>query len=93
VCSYLPECCEEDGVWDADCVEMAQDIPGACRSVCAVEDSTCSHSECEQGEALDAYCSSCTTSVCEKDSFCCEHEWDDICVSGAARDPFCSCGG
>jgi hypothetical protein len=93
VCSYLPECCEEDGFWDAHCVEKAQDIPGACRGVCAVEDSTCEHSECEEGVALHAYCSSCSESVCEKDSFCCEEEWDHICVSEAEKDPFCACGG
>ncbi|MCA9621222.1 MAG: hypothetical protein KC731_19505 [Myxococcales bacterium] len=40
---------------------------------------TCSHNVCEEGEKLEASCSSCATSICEADPYCCNNEWDQIC--------------
>jgi hypothetical protein len=42
---------------------------------------TCAHDVCAQGEALDASCSSCASSLCQADPFCCNQGWDDVCVS------------
>lgn len=42
--------------------------------------SSCSHSECFYGEALTNGCSSCVTTVCAQDLYCCNNEWDSFCV-------------
>lgn len=46
-----------------------------------VED--CSHDVCEVGPPLDATCDPCTELVCSGDTFCCEVEWDEVCVQQA----------
>ena len=43
----------------------------------------CLHAECEMGHLLQATCSSCATSICAADPFCCETQWDSICVGEA----------
>lgn len=50
---------------------------------------TCDHAPEEVGTALDPSCDDCAASVCALDSFCCENEWDEYCVEGAAE----TCGG
>ena len=42
---------------------------------------TCAHNLCTEGEALPSDCSSCATSVCEADTYCCEQSWDQYCVA------------
>lgn len=62
----------------------AIEAPGSSRSShesIGVED--CSHDVCEVGPPLDATCDSCTELVCSGDTFCCEVEWDDVCVQQA----------
>ena len=44
----------------------------------------CAHPLTQQGLALNASCSSCVTTVCNTDSFCCNSEWDEYCVAEAA---------
>jgi hypothetical protein len=46
---------------------------------------------CESGEALDPTCGTCVASVCDKDAFCCDDEWDNICANEAEDDPYCLC--
>lgn len=41
----------------------------------------CSHDICDEGAALQAGCSPCVGQICQQDSFCCDNEWDEICVS------------
>ena len=43
----------------------------------------CVHPECSTGVKLDPSCSSCATSVCNADSYCCDVTWDSICVDAA----------
>lgn len=91
VCATHPDCCDPAESWSADCVKVAQGIVGACRGICAVNDGSCAHSECSEGAALTAGCSTCAGSVCERDPYCCDEKWDLICAKEAGEDPFCSC--
>lgn len=54
---------------------------------------TCDHDVCETGTAMDPSCGACAAEVCANDSYCCETEWDDMCVGEV--DEFCAttCGG
>jgi hypothetical protein len=42
------------------------------------------HDVCEIGSALDASCDECAALVCEEDDFCCNTEWDEVCVDEVA---------
>ncbi len=55
---------------------------------------TCDHAACEVGSALDGSCDACAADLCAVDSYCCDTEWDDVCVSEVAQ--YCpaeDCGG
>ncbi len=43
----------------------------------------CAHGVCFTGPALDPSCSPCVETVCAADAFCCEVEWDSLCVQEA----------
>jgi hypothetical protein len=43
----------------------------------------CMHDPCDEGARLLWSCDPCVTSVCEADNFCCNTEWDGICVDEA----------
>ena len=45
----------------------------------------CIHSECEAGPKLEAGCSEIVTAVCEADAFCCDNQWDGLCVKEAVE--------
>ena len=51
----------------------------------ACEPLACGHDECVSGEALEAGCSSCATTVCAVDPYCCDSAWDGICVNEAQQ--------
>jgi hypothetical protein len=51
----------------------------------------CTHDACEVGDAMDATCSACVTSVCDLDAFCCESAWDEFCVQKAQSVASCGC--
>jgi hypothetical protein len=51
----------------------------------------CNHDACTAGDALDPMCGACAANICANDAFCCNNEWDDICV--AAAEDECGCGG
>lgn len=38
------------------------------------------HSTCKTGAALETGCDPCVTAVCKADPYCCDNEWDEICV-------------
>jgi len=42
---------------------------------------TCSHPICSQGNTLDSSCDPCASQICDTDPFCCQVQWDSICVS------------
>lgn len=76
--------------------------PSACSPTCSAGDIctsshtcstlTCDHSTCETGVALSDGCSSCVTTVCNNDDYCCagDGEWDHVCVQEATW--YCSAG-
>jgi hypothetical protein len=49
----------------------------------------CDHESDEIGGPLDPSCGPCEAEVCAADDFCCNTEWDDVCVDEAAE----MCGG
>ncbi len=50
----------------------------------------CEHGVDEAGSPLDPMCGACAEAVCAIDSYCCETEWDDTCVSEV--DEYCTTG-
>ncbi len=42
--------------------------------------STCSHALCSTGVKLVATCDACTAKICAADSYCCNTQWDSVCV-------------
>lgn len=50
---------------------------------------TCSHDPHAEGDPLTSGCSSCATSICSYDPYCCQYYWDWICVDEAASDGAC----
>lgn len=81
VCAADPFCCDTE--WDSLCVNNAAELCLGCTAdagdCCAVHGSpSCANPEC-------------CRIVCVEDGFCCDNEWDTICV-GEARDvPACGC--
>lgn len=86
VCSADPYCCNNS--WDATCVQQAQDW---CGLSCGGGGS-CSHDECDSGDALFSGCSSCAATVCGADPYCCDTAWDIVCVQQAQDWCGLSCG-
>jgi hypothetical protein len=57
---------------------------------------TCSHAVCSSGVPLTSTCSTCAGDVCAKDPYCCQTQWDAICVSEVPQDcpgTTCTVGG
>ncbi len=88
ICADDPYCCDQN--WDSICVAKQADPQYAadCASACS---GGCSHSECQTGAALTDTCSACATAICGADPFCCDTEWDSICVDAAEASSSCSC--
>ncbi|RLB58377.1 MAG: hypothetical protein DRI90_16820 [Deltaproteobacteria bacterium] len=93
ICANDPFCCNQNGgSWDQYCVDAV-----ATTTECSTENcgggSTCVHSPCVAGGMLTPGCDGgdCVTNVCNNDSFCCDTEWDSICVSAAESETACSC--
>lgn len=82
VCAADPYCCNNS--WDVTCVNEAKQW---CGSTCSGggNPSNCAHSPCVTGAALTKSCSSCVTTVCNADSYCCTNSWDGLCVSEAKQ--------
>jgi subtilisin family serine protease len=83
ICDLDPYCC--DTYWDNICVNEVQSICGSL--TCAASQGTCGHTLCTTGATLTSGCdtppaeSSCVTSICAVDPYCCNTYWDGICVS------------
>ncbi|WP_437971699.1 hypothetical protein WMF04_21380 [Sorangium sp. So ce260] len=67
-----------NGVCEAgeDCSSCSQDC-GSCP--------TCEHEVCDPGAALDPACDPCAQAVCAADPYCCNNEWDRMCVEAAEQ--------
>ena len=89
ICQIDEYCCNNG--WDATCIqEVEQYCAGGCGGG---QGGSCAHDECSTGAALDETCSSCTSAVCSADPFCCQTEWDDVCVGEVATECGDDCGG
>jgi hypothetical protein len=54
--------------------------------------SECAHAVCETGQALDPDCSdSCVAAICAADPYCCDVQWDSICVDAVDSECGRSC--
>ncbi len=85
VCETDSYCC--DVAYDEYCVAAAQ-----AESVCGCAPAvTCEHDVCEVGALLDPACDDCVATVCAEDGYCCNTEWDDLCVSRAVESCSQSC--
>ncbi len=90
VCNADSYCCNNN--WDSQCVKEAQQW---CGSTCngggnpPPSPGNCDHSPCTTGIALKPSCSSCVATVCNADSYCCNNNWDSLCVQEAKQ----WCGG
>jgi hypothetical protein len=83
-----------------ECLDVAVDLAGAalcmglnCTAQCSGGNpGGCAHTECATGAALSKSCSTCVTTVCNGDSYCCTTAWDSQCVNEAKQ--WCSntCG-
>lgn len=72
VCDQMASCCTT--AWTQQCVQIATNTP-SCDTDC-----NCSHGICQDGGALGPSCDPCVTAVCEADPYCCDQNWDGICV-------------
>jgi hypothetical protein len=72
VCAQDDFCCNNE--WDDVCVDQAEEL---CN--CGGGGGTC-HDQCEAGPALSPACNACVSAICNNDPFCCQSEWDDVCV-------------
>ena len=41
---------------------------------------TCGHDICDLGGALQNDCDPCVTQICQGDPFCCDNQWDQLCL-------------
>ena len=41
----------------------------------------CQHAPCDNGDALVAGCDPCVAAICASDPYCCDNNWDGICVA------------
>lgn len=85
-CSACPSDCGACPPVCGDAVCEGTENQGNCPQDCG---STCAHSPCLEGVALDPNCDPCVTTVCFQDDFCCSTLWDEFCVDAALT--FCTC--
>ena len=80
ICQSDPYCCNVS--WDSQCVGEVQTVCGS--GTCA---GNCPHSLCTPGPSntpFTSFCDSpgtCVQLICALDSYCCNFDWDSICVS------------
>jgi hypothetical protein len=92
VCAADAFCCETE--WDALC---AQATCALCTIDCCLCDPECNGACPGEGDCCVANGSpgcgnaTCCLTVCSLDAFCCEIQWDSICVGIAAGIPACRC--
>jgi hypothetical protein len=92
VCNADSFCCDTN--WDSLCVNQADAL---CGNICS-GGNACAHDPCTIGDKLDSSCSTCVSKICGDDAFCCQSNWDSLCVSKAQDTmtyPDCAnaCGG
>jgi hypothetical protein len=82
ICNVDPYCCEN--TWDSICVSEVRTVNDIVR--CEEAKGSCSHTLCTAGAKLTQGCdappasSSCVSSICAVDPYCCYFQWDDVCI-------------
>ena len=83
ICAVDPYCCATG--WDDTCVEEVRSV---CNSLtCPESAGACAHVACTLGGPLAYGCDeppvspSCVATVCGVDPYCCNTEWDVVCVN------------
>lgn len=87
VCAIDPFCCDlVEGFWDATCVSEALDLPECERPCPSPECGDPGTGDC-CGAHVTPLCNdkTCCDDVCQIDAFCCEDQWDTICVETALK--------
>ena len=84
VCAQDPFCCETE--WDGLCVDEVEEFDCG---LCSAGNGDCCSANGSPG-CQDFGVQSC---VCAQDSFCCENQWDDICVEEVDSVGCGQCGG
>ena len=74
VCAVDSWCCNVE--WDDICVDK---VASVCGRTCQ-EEKFCAHDLCDTGAPLPECDDPCAVEVCAADSWCCNVEWDNICV-------------
>jgi hypothetical protein len=82
VCTVDSYCC--DVMWDAICVDRAQEICPSCPACGNNDAGDC----CAAHDGPFCNDETCCSMVCSVDSFCCQGTWDSYCAEAAAD--FCS---
>ncbi len=93
ICNADPFCCNQNGgSWDQYCVDAVPNTTECSNENCQ-GGGNCIHSPCDAGGKLTPGCDGgdCVTNVCNNDAFCCNTEWDSICVSAAGTESACNC--
>lgn len=75
ICSADPFCCTNG--WDSICIA---EVATVCGQSCKAPAPPCAHDLCDSGDALDPACDPCTAAICGADPFCCDVQWDRVCV-------------
>ena len=81
VCSQLAVCCE--GSWNIDCMLVAEQ---SCKAACFSANDCCAVAPGVPG-CDDPVAWAC---VCDADPYCCDTQWDAMCVAGAVTCGACS---
>ncbi len=89
-CVAAPSGCQSD----SDCPSGEVCNPDGSCSAPSSGGNTCDHDDCTQGDALSPSCGdACTQSICDADSYCCNDQWDSICVGEVTSVCGLTCGG
>ena len=92
VCKQDPVCCEAS--WDGVCRDLALKV---CKKQLPICGDFAAGDCCAANGTPNCRDAACCATVCEKDSFCCDEQWDDACVQIArgleeCRDCQLECG-
>ncbi|MRG95563.1 hypothetical protein [Polyangium spumosum] len=84
ICAADPFCCTNS--WDSQCVAQSRTVANSL--VCPEAAGSCAHTLCATGAKLTSGCdvaqANCVASICAADPFCCNNQWDSICVGQVA---------
>ncbi len=75
---------------DSDC--PSGEVCNADGTCSAPSGGTCDHDICAQGDALVSSCDPCAQQVCAADSYCCNDQWDSVCVGEVTSVCGLTCG-